>query len=161
MHAKLIALQSLKEQWFIRRSIQLLFSLLFTLNSYSQVDLKTKKEGKKYLTYEAESSFYKTPVYETKSENTRSLTDAVINELHPQTNDILKQYGVIMLNNTMMSVQNGYITRMKTTTILDDGSKITPLGILIKRNGAKILLKEGDFIDISGGLILTRSRGNN
>ena len=56
-----------------------------------------------------------------------------------------------------MADQNGYLMQLKTISIMNDRTQITPEGILIKPNGAKIKMQEGDYLDISGELILNQN----
>lgn len=75
---------------------------------------------------------------------------------HPQLYDKDKQYGAIMINGKMMAVQNGYLDTLKSALTMNDGTTATPDGFIIKENGAKIKLMEGDYIDSSGKLTLIR-----
>jgi hypothetical protein len=57
---------------------------------------------------------------------------------------------VTMKDGKMMTMQYGKLTVMKSDISLNNGTKIMSDGTLISKDGTKTIIKEGDYIDISG-----------
>lgn len=89
-----------------------------------------------------------------KSMNTQSTyqnQDATSN-MHPD--------GYMMKNGKMVEVKNGAVIPMENDVTLSNGMKVMSDGRYQKRNGAVLVLKEGEHIDRSGKVILMENRSN-
>ncbi len=58
--------------------------------------------------------------------------------------------GYMIQNGTMVMVKNGEITQVETDTILDNGTVIMSDGHYMKKDESKVMLKEGEHMDMSG-----------
>lgn len=89
-----------------------------------------------------------------KSMNTQSTyqnQDATSN-MHPD--------GYMMKNGKMVEVKNGAVIPMENDVTLSNGMKVMSDGRYQKRNGAVLVLKEGEHIDRSGKVIPMENRSN-
>lgn len=64
--------------------------------------------------------------------------------------EVLNPDGVIMKKGTMMMVQNGVMSNLTNDFICKDGTKVTMSGYVIKKDGSKLMLKEGEYVDATG-----------
>ena len=69
-----------------------------------------------------------------------------------------KKSGAVVKNGEMLLVENGKISKVESVA---QEPKINPESIIIKSNGSKIKMREGDYLDESGALILTRKQQTN
>ncbi|MCX6273859.1 MAG: hypothetical protein NTV09_01460 [Bacteroidetes bacterium] len=58
--------------------------------------------------------------------------------------------GYMMQNGKMMIVKDGKMTRMENDITLANGTTIMSNGNYMKKGGTKVMLKEGEHIDLSG-----------
>jgi len=61
-----------------------------------------------------------------------------------------KTNGVTMIHGKVMTVNGSKMTPVVGDTILGKGTKVISDGTIIRTNGTKYMLKEGDFVDVSG-----------
>jgi len=61
--------------------------------------------------------------------------------------------GVMMQNGKVMQMKNGQTTTLSKEVTLSNGTKITTDGTCIKKDGSKMMLKEGQHMDMSGNMI--------
>lgn len=62
--------------------------------------------------------------------------------------------GVMMQNGKMMRVQNGQMTVLQDHGVtMSNGTKITSDGTCTKKDGSKMMMKEGQHMDMSGYMI--------
>ena len=61
--------------------------------------------------------------------------------------------GVMLQNGKMMMVKNGQTTILDHDMNMSNGTKIMSNGTCIKKDGTKIMLKEGQHIDMFGNMI--------
>lgn len=61
--------------------------------------------------------------------------------------------GVLMQNGKAMIVRNGKKTAIKVFSNLSMGIKVMSDGTIIKQDGTKILLKEGEFVNMMGEIV--------
>ncbi len=64
-----------------------------------------------------------------------------------------KPDGVIMKDGKMMVVKDGKISVMDKDLLLSNGTKIMSNGTIVKKDGSKIMMKEGDYKDMSGNVV--------
>lgn len=74
-----------------------------------------------------------------------SVNHQPMSEIHPD--------GVMMENGKIMVVENGKMSMMSQDLILKDGTKVMNDGTYIKKDGTKMMLKNGEHIDMSGTII--------
>jgi len=60
--------------------------------------------------------------------------------------------GLLMRNGIMMIVLSGKMSPITGDTILDNGYKIMKGGMIIKKDGSKLVLSEGQHLDMAGNL---------
>ncbi len=68
---------------------------------------------------------------------------------HDQT-DMSKTDGCMMMNGKMMMIKNGKMSSMSKPMTMSNGTKMLVDGTCIKKDGAKMKMKEGDHMDMSG-----------
>jgi len=61
--------------------------------------------------------------------------------------------GVMMQDEKMMMVKNGQLSVLDHEMTMRNGTKILSDGTYIKKDGTKMVMKEGQHIDMSGNLI--------
>lgn len=71
-----------------------------------------------------------------------------------QSNNKKHADGFMMKNGKMMSVKNQKITLLKNDTTLSNGTIVMSNGNYLKKGGTKIMLKEGQHMDLTGKIIL-------
>lgn len=64
--------------------------------------------------------------------------------------------GLSMRNGKVMSSENGTLRMLNKDTVLPNGLKIKANGTVITKDGSKFTMNEGQFIDASGNLFLTK-----
>lgn len=64
--------------------------------------------------------------------------------------------GFSMRNGKVMSSNNGTLRMLDKDTILSNGLKVKSNGTVITKDGSKFTMNEGQFIDMSGNLILAK-----
>jgi uncharacterized protein YdeI (BOF family) len=74
-----------------------------------------------------------------------------------QQNDRPLSDGVVMQNGRIMSVKSGKMTAMDSDVTLSNGTKIMRDGSYTQKDGKKIMLKEGEHLDMSGKVSSTRT----
>ena len=67
--------------------------------------------------------------------------------------DKLQTDGVVMQNGKMMQVKNGQTTVLDQDVTMSNGTKIMTDGTCIKKDGSKMMLKEGQHVDLAGNMI--------
>ena len=73
-----------------------------------------------------------------------------------QNNSVDKSHpdGLMMQNGKLMTVKNGQMTMFQQNdTILSNGTKVMSDGTCIKKDGSKMMLKEGQHVDMSGNMV--------
>ncbi len=58
--------------------------------------------------------------------------------------------GLSMRNGKMVSIKNDTVTSMNNDITLTNGTHVSTLGVCELRNGSKINMNDGDFIDYNG-----------
>ncbi len=61
--------------------------------------------------------------------------------------------GVMMMNGKMMMEHNGKMTMMERDTMMANGTRIMTDGRCIKKDGSKMMMKEGQHMDMSGKMM--------
>lgn len=74
-----------------------------------------------------------------------NMTHQSISEIHPD--------GVMKENGKIMVVENGKMSMMSQDLILKDGTRVMNDGTYIKKDGTKMMLKNGEHIDMLGTII--------
>lgn len=74
---------------------------------------------------------------------------------HLQINPVDKSQpdGVMMQNGKMMMIKNGKATILDHDMPMNNGSKIMSDGTFIKKDGTKLMMKDGQHIDMSGNMV--------
>ena len=62
---------------------------------------------------------------------------------------------VMMMNGKMMMEHNGNMTMMKHNMTMTDGTKVMTNGICIKKNHKRMMMKEGQYMDMSGNMMMS------
>ncbi len=60
---------------------------------------------------------------------------------------------VVMMNGKMMMEHDGKMTMMMKDTTMTNGTKVMTNGTCIKKDGTKIMMKEGQRMDMSGKMV--------
>ena len=60
--------------------------------------------------------------------------------------------GVMMKNGKLMMVKNGKMTLMEHEMAMGDGTKVSPSGTILKKDGTKMMMKENQHMDMAGNL---------
>ncbi len=74
-------------------------------------------------------------------------------EMNHQAMDESHGDGVMMMNGKMMIQHSGKMTMMRHDTTMTDGTKVMTNGTCIKKDGAKMMMKEGQHMDMSGKMM--------
>ncbi|MFO7369034.1 MAG: DUF6799 domain-containing protein [Bacteroidales bacterium] len=61
--------------------------------------------------------------------------------------------GVTMQNGKMMMVKNGQTTILDHDMTMSNGTKVMSDGTCIKKDGTKLMMKEGQHVDMSGNMM--------
>jgi hypothetical protein len=69
----------------------------------------------------------------------------------------VSQKGYTLKRGKMMVEENGKLTAMATSAILTDGTKVMTTGQVVKKDGTKMTLKEGQVIWMDGTVTGTHS----
>jgi hypothetical protein len=86
----------------------------------------------------------------------RNLDNKQNQSLQQKPSDQSKVDGVMMQNGKMMKVKNGQATVLDQDMTLSNGTTIKSNGTCKKKDGSKVMLKEGQHIDMSGNLTSTK-----
>ena len=78
------------------------------------------------------------------------------NQIEPLKNDPKIKNELSMRNGKVMSSENGTLRILHTDTILPNGIKVKNNGTIITPDGSKFNMTEGQVIDMTGNLILTK-----
>jgi hypothetical protein len=68
--------------------------------------------------------------------------------------------GITMKNGKMMMVKEGKLTMMDYEMTMGNGMKVMPNGTIIKKDGTKIMLEEGQHIDMMGQMRNAKTKKN-
>ena len=74
---------------------------------------------------------------------------------------VSKTDGVIMKKDGAMIIKGGKMTDMKSDYTCVDGTTITSKGTVTKRSGVSTILKEGEYVDKSGEVMVIESVSKN
>jgi len=76
-----------------------------------------------------------------------------------QSNPIDKSHpdGVMMQNGKMMKVKNGKITFLDHIITMSNGTKVMSDGYYIHNDGTKLMMKEGQHMDMSGKMVFLKT----
>lgn len=66
--------------------------------------------------------------------------------------------GVMMKNGKLMMVKNGKLTMMDHEMSMANGTKVMPNGTILKKDGTKMMMKEGQHMDMAGHTINTKTK---
>ncbi len=61
--------------------------------------------------------------------------------------------GVMMMNGRMMMQHDGNMTMMSHDTTMTNGTKVMTNGTCINKDGTKLMMKEGQHMDMSGKMM--------
>ncbi len=84
------------------------------------------------------------------AKNTSTKMDGLNNS---HLTDINSHDGLTMRNGKMMEMKNGTLIPMNYNITLVNGTHVSQDGLITKKNGVKVMMKEGDFIDFYGSMI--------
>lgn len=85
-------------------------------------------------------------IYNSQNQN---LQNKPIEKSHPD--------GVIMQNGKMVKVQNGKMINLDDYMTMSNDTKVMSDGTYIKKDGTKMILKEGQHIDMQGKIIFIKT----
>ena len=85
-------------------------------------------------------------IYNSQNQN---LQNKPIEKSHPD--------GVMMQNGKMVKLQNGKMTNLDNDMTMSNGTKVMSDGTYIKKDGTKMMLKEGQHIDMQGKIIFIKT----
>lgn len=112
------------------KKVILVFAVIaITAGAYAQTDSTNTKLSPRDMNHNQIQHMQHSPVHES----------------HPD--------GVIMKNGKMMMVKNGQFTALDHEMTMSNGTKVMADGTCTKKDGTKMLLKEGQHIDMDGKLI--------
>lgn len=66
--------------------------------------------------------------------------------------------GVLMKNGKMRMVKNGKLTLLDHEMSMDNGTKVFPDGTLMKKDGTKIMMMEGQRMNMAGHISNTKTK---
>lgn len=96
----------------------------------------------------------------TKSKRNYDDTDhhKMTKEMNRQT--VYKSFtdGVMMKKGKVMLVKNGKLTKMDHEIAMGNGTKVMPDGTIRKKDGTKMMLKEGQHMDMAGHMRNTKTK---
>lgn len=101
-------------------------AILFSIGSFAQADAAKRK-----MDHDKKAN---------KSDN--SMNHRTTDKSHPD--------GVMMQDGKMMMVKNGKMTMLDKDVTMDNGTKVMSNGTCVKKDGSKMMMKEGEHIDMSG-----------
>ena len=78
-------------------------------------------------------------------------TDRMRSEMNKENRGVLMQDGKAMI------VRNGKKTVIKAFTYLSFGTKVMSDGTIVKQNGTKTMLKEGEFVNMMGEIVAMKN----
>lgn len=95
------------------------------------------------------------------SMNTNNDKNMDINQ-NMQSNPVDKSHpdGVMMQNGKIMKVKNGQMTRLDHDMTMTNGTRIMSDGTCTKKDGSKVMLKEGQHMDMSGNMVPMKTSTN-
>lgn len=140
----------------------------FLKATYEQTQLLNKTEMKKIILVSAAVAITVGAYAQTDSTNKKMSPPDVNNTLDnlDQNRDITNDQnqsvknhpdGVMMQNGRMMRVKKGKVTPLDNDITMSNGTKIQRDGTWTEKNGSKMMLKEGEHIDMSGKMIHTNT----
>jgi transcription antitermination factor NusG len=140
------------------KKIFLIFSVVLTaLNCAAQTDsLKNKMTPPDFDSITVDSLNYN---FKKESINSKitPYKDSIVRDVNTNKGDTnlhsynkAHQNGTTMRGGKMVQIKDGRFIDMKEDITLADGIKILQNGTIVKKDGTKIKLEEGDFIDING-----------
>ncbi len=68
--------------------------------------------------------------------------------------------GVMMMNSKMMLVKSGEMTILEKEVTMTDGTKVMIDGTILRKDNTKMMLKEGQHIDMSGKITSMKKEGD-
>ncbi|MBK5285131.1 MAG: hypothetical protein JJE25_06980 [Bacteroidia bacterium] len=75
------------------------------------------------------------------------------NSVNHQPMDNSHPDGVMMQNGKVMMVRNGKMTPMDHDMTMSNGTKVMSTGTILKKDGTKMMMKDGQHIDMSGNIM--------
>lgn len=75
--------------------------------------------------------------------------------------DVSFRDGVTMQNGKVMNIINGKSTILDRELTLGNGTKVMANGAYIKKDGTRLMLKEGQQLDMSGNLVTKTNKDKN
>ncbi len=96
---------------------------------------------------------YKKPVIIDSEKDQRSVDDTLKSVASNEENGITN--GVTLRNGKMMIRNNGKWSTLNKEIIMHNGVKVKSNGTIITPDGSKFVVNEGQFIDMSGNLLLS------
>lgn len=70
--------------------------------------------------------------------------------------EVPKMDGAMMKDGVMMLIKSGKMSLMTSEMTLENGTRIMRDGTVIQKDGTKVMLKEGDHIDLEGKITKTK-----
>lgn len=79
-------------------------------------------------------------------------------EMNPQAAYKPFPDGVMMKNGKLMMVKSGNLTIMDHEMSMGNGTKVMSDGTILKKDGTKMIMKEGQHMDMSGNMTNTKTK---
>lgn len=118
----------------MKKVILLFAAIAITAGAYAQTDSTNTKLSPRDMNHKQIQHMQHSPVHES----------------HPD--------GVMMKNGKMMMVKNGQFTALDHEMIMKNGTKVMADGTCTKKDGTKMLMKDGEHLDMSGNLTPSKAK---
>ncbi|MBE0663126.1 MAG: hypothetical protein IH597_11745 [Bacteroidales bacterium] len=118
----------------MKKIIFVLAAIAITVGAYAQTDSTNRKMSPR----------------EPVNNHHQSMQNNPVNASHPD--------GVLMQNGKLMRVQNGKMTILHDNDMtMSNGTRIMSDGYYIQKDGTKLMIKEGQHMDMAGNLIFLKT----
>lgn len=114
----------------------------FVINTYAQDDSINNRKG----SYD-------------KKDNTNQIIQE--DRMNQKGNERIETHpdGVMMQGGRIVIVRNGEMTSMEKEMTLKDGTRVMTDGTVIKNDGTKMMMKEGQHLNMSGNIENSKNKG--
>lgn len=124
----------------MKKVIVVFAAIAITAGAYAQADTASKKKSSPY-----DANYGMNQNRDMNNDQNQNVQNNPVDKTHPD--------GVMMQNGKMMKVSNGQMTSLQENDMtLSNGTKIMSDGTCIKKDGSKVMMKEGQHMDMSGNM---------
>lgn len=128
-----------------------LAAIAISASAYAQTDSTNNRNSPPNMN---NSNDDRNRMHDDKNEN-RDTKDSRIQNSQREDNRLTD--GVVMQNGKVMIVKSGKMTPMEKDLTMSNGTKVMRDGSYMHRDGKKVMLKEGEHLDMGGKISPTRT----